>query len=84
MTTPYEQLGGDSGVRALVERFYDLMDLEPAFAGLSIDVDAIEHQVVRLVKTSGAMDRVIISSFDKRILQRIAAMDAPPAGRYTW
>ncbi len=41
--------------------------------------DAIEHQVVKLVKASGAMDRVIISSFDQRILQRIAAMDAPPA-----
>jgi len=44
--------------------------------------DAIEHQVVRLVKTSGAMDRVIISSFDKRILERFAAMDAPPAVAY--
>ena len=44
--------------------------------------DAIEHQVVKLVRTSGAMDRVIISSFDKRILQRIAAMDAPPAVAY--
>jgi len=41
--------------------------------------DAIEHQVVELVKTSGAMGRVIISSFDQWILQRIAAMDAPPA-----
>jgi glycerophosphoryl diester phosphodiesterase len=41
--------------------------------------DAIEHQVVRLVKTSGAMDRVIVSSFDQRIIRRIAAMDAPPA-----
>ena len=45
-------------------------------------VDAIEHQVVKLVKTSGATDRVIISSFDKRILERIAAMDAPPAVAY--
>ena len=44
--------------------------------------DAIEHQVVKLVKTSGAMDRVIISSFDRRILERIAAMDAPPAIAY--
>jgi len=44
--------------------------------------DAIEHQVVNLVKTSGAANRVIISSFDKRILQRIAAMDAPPAIAY--
>ena len=45
-------------------------------------VDAIEHQVVKLVKTSVALDRVILSSFDKRILQRIAAMDVPPAIAY--
>jgi len=44
--------------------------------------DAIEHQVVGLVKTGGAMGRVVISSFDQRILERIAAMDAPPAIAY--
>jgi glycerophosphoryl diester phosphodiesterase len=54
---------------------------ESAFEAI-YPVDAIEHQVVKLVKTSGAMDRVIISSFDKRILERIAAMDAPPAVAY--
>lgn len=32
--TPFEQLGGEAGVRALVDRFYDLMDLEPAYAGI--------------------------------------------------
>jgi hemoglobin len=32
--TPFEQLGGESGVRALVDRFYDLMALEPQFAEL--------------------------------------------------
>jgi hemoglobin len=32
--TPYETLGGAAGVRALVDRFYDLMDLEPAYARL--------------------------------------------------
>ena len=32
--TPFEQLGGVNGVRALVDRFYDLMDLEPDFAAL--------------------------------------------------
>jgi hemoglobin len=32
--TPYAQLGGESAVRALVDRFYDLMDLEPAYAVL--------------------------------------------------
>lgn len=40
--------------------------------------DAIERQVVKLVTTNGVVDRVIISSFDRRILERIAAMDAPP------
>lgn len=30
----YEWIGGESRVKALVERFYDLMDLEPAFARL--------------------------------------------------
>lgn len=32
--TAYPQLGGEPGVRALVDRFYDLMDLEPAYAGI--------------------------------------------------
>ena len=32
--TPFERLGGETGVRSLVDRFYDLMDLEPAFAEL--------------------------------------------------
>ncbi len=32
--TAYELLGGDARVRALVDRFYDLMDLEPAYAEL--------------------------------------------------
>ncbi|MDH4114271.1 MAG: group II truncated hemoglobin [Burkholderiaceae bacterium] len=32
--TPYELLGGDTAVRELVDRFYDLMDLEPAYAEL--------------------------------------------------
>lgn len=30
--TPYELIGGDSGVRRLVERFYDLMDSSPEAA----------------------------------------------------
>ena len=32
--TPFERLAGETGVRALVDRFYDLMDLEPQFAGI--------------------------------------------------
>ncbi len=33
-STPFERLGGEAGVRALVDRFYDLMDLEPQYARL--------------------------------------------------
>lgn len=32
--TLFELLGGERGVRELVDRFYDLMDLEPRFAGI--------------------------------------------------
>lgn len=29
--TPYDQIGGDAAVRALIERFYDLMDTVPEY-----------------------------------------------------
>ena len=32
--TPFERLGGEARVRALVDRFYDLMDLEPGYREL--------------------------------------------------
>jgi len=32
--TPYAWAGGEASVRALVDRFYDLMDLEPAYKEL--------------------------------------------------
>lgn len=32
--TPFEWIGGEAKVKALVERFYDLMDLEPGYAQL--------------------------------------------------
>lgn len=32
--TPFEWIGGEEKVRALVERFYDLMDLEPAYTAV--------------------------------------------------
>jgi hemoglobin len=32
--TPYEWIGGEARVHQLVERFYDLMDLEPRYAAL--------------------------------------------------
>jgi hemoglobin len=32
--TPFEWIGGEASVKALVERFYDLMDLEPNYSAL--------------------------------------------------
>jgi hemoglobin len=32
--TPFEWIGGEEKVRSLVDRFYDLMDLEPKYAEL--------------------------------------------------
>jgi hemoglobin len=32
--TPFEWIGGEASVRALVDRFYDLMDLDPAYREL--------------------------------------------------
>ena len=32
--TPFDWVGGETAVRALADRFYDLMDLEPAYAGI--------------------------------------------------
>ena len=31
---PFDTIGGEEKVRALVDRFYDLMDIEPAYAAL--------------------------------------------------
>ena len=33
-TSAYDWVGGESAVRTLVDRFYDLMDLEPRYAAL--------------------------------------------------
>lgn len=34
VTSPFVWVGGEEAVRRLVDRFYDLMDLEPRFAGI--------------------------------------------------
>lgn len=47
--TPFALLGGEPTIKALVERFYDLMDLEPAYAVLrSTHGDSLDNARQRL------------------------------------
>lgn len=42
--THFKQLGGEERVRELVDRFYDLMELEPAYAGIrALHPTDLEH-----------------------------------------
>jgi hemoglobin len=34
--TAFDLVGGEAAVRQMVDRFYDLMDLEPAYAGIRV------------------------------------------------
>jgi len=34
--TPFDWVGGEAAVRALVDRFYDLMDIEPSYRELRV------------------------------------------------
>ena len=49
--TAYTLLGGDARVRELVDRFYDLMDLEPAYTELR-DLYAVLREVPALLRYS--------------------------------
>lgn len=49
--TPYQLIGGEAAVRALVERFYDLMDLEAAYAGIrALHGNTLDHARDKLFK----------------------------------
>ncbi|MEO7937061.1 MAG: group II truncated hemoglobin [Burkholderiaceae bacterium] len=47
--TPFAWIGGEAAVRALTERFYDLMDLEPDYAALrAVHGSALDNARQRL------------------------------------
>ena len=47
--TPYELLGGEAKLKALVERFYALMDAEPAYAQIRrLHPPTLEHSAEKL------------------------------------
>jgi hemoglobin len=42
--SPYEMIGGEPKLRAIVDRFYDLMELEPRYAELrTVHGSTLEH-----------------------------------------
>jgi len=49
MTTPYERIGGEAGVKALTRRFYELMDTLPSAAAARaihpMDLQAAERKL---------------------------------------
>lgn len=48
-STPFELLGGETAVRALVDRFYDIMDSDPVTKGLrAIHRDNLDESRERL------------------------------------
>lgn len=51
--SPYARIGGDRPVRALADRFYDLLDSDPAYAGLraihAADLGPVRHGLTRFL-----------------------------------
>lgn len=53
MTTPYARIGGEATVAAIANRFYDLIDRDPAYADLraihAADLSAVRHGLTRFL-----------------------------------
>jgi hypothetical protein len=48
--TPFEWIGGEDKIRAVVERFYDLMDLEPGYAQLRASHQWLRQALMRVAQ----------------------------------
>lgn len=55
------------------------IEIKPNPEAASLPSDAIERQVVELVNRKNAHDAVLISSFDRTILERVSSLENPPA-----
>jgi len=53
MTTPYARIGGEPTVAAIANRFYDLIEQDPAYADLraihAADLNAVRHGLTRFL-----------------------------------
>lgn len=51
--TPYSRIGGDAAVKAMVDRFYDLLESDPAYAPLralhAADLCPVRHGLTRFL-----------------------------------
>lgn len=88
-TTPFEWLGGEDRVRALVDRFYDLMDLEPGYAelrashGSALD-DARQKLFWFLCGWLGGPDHYVERFDHPRLRMRHMPFAIDMAGRNRW
>ena len=57
--TPFAWIGGEANIKALVERFYDLMDLEPGYTALRAAHGNAFSGLMRLDGWAAALHRAL-------------------------
>src|SRR3569623_3136779 len=89
--TPYDLLGGEPTIRALVERFYDAMDAqEPALAALHAREDGKVSRAARdrfgafLVSWLGGPDDYVRAHGHPRLRMRHGRLPVDSAMRAAW
>lgn len=90
--TPFEQLGGADKIRALVERFYDVMaEREPALAKLhvctpdgKVDRGSVDRFALFLIGWLGGPDDYVMQHGHPRLRMRHGRVPVDTAMRDAW
>lgn len=87
--SPYDLLGGEAGVRALVQRFYDIMDAAPEAAGIrrmhAADLGPVREYLFQFLSGWLGGPPLYFSRQDRPCIRSAHAMFAiGPAERDEW